>query len=483
MITSRVTLIRFTLRLVSAGGVTVPGRNRKDETDAVLDRDPWDRPHLPGTSLAGALRAECLRVQGTVWTDAVFGRLTEPGNPGPGVLTSGADEAGAEPADHGAASTVDSVPSRLWVLGTRLVMATGAVTEDAATANRTMTAIDRCRGAARVGTLRREELLLPESRFEAYLQWPEAEPAERTELLGVIAGWQPLIGRGVSRGRGLCAVEDLRWGELDLAEPDDLLTWVSGGGPDLVRTVAVRRPPVLDVAEPALNTVTKVTVRLAGPLLIGNDRHREQPRDDGETTKITEPLSEQGHFVVPGSALKGVLRSRAEYVLRSVVHELAACPDQRCGHCLPCRIFGHGGGDARGRSAVGLRGRLRVSDAAVRSVVTRDRTHVAINRFTGGAEPGLLYTDHVLEAGEFDLTIHAIGTLAPDEERAARCLLRLALNDLDDGLIGLGRGTTRGYGSLSLDLDDASGLPTTAEAQSWLTGYAAAYRPGEEVPA
>lgn len=480
MSTARLTLIRFTLRLASAGGVTVPGRNRKDEIDAVLDRDPWGRPQLPGTTLAGALRAECGRVHGQSWADTVFGRLTEPPA---ATAESQTDHDGNSPD----AATVDSVPSRLWVLGTRLVSASGDLASDASVTDRTMTAIDRERAAARTSTLRREELLLPDTRFEVYLQWPGADPTQRTELLAAIAGWQPLIGRGVSRGRGLCAVEDLLWGELDLDKADDLYTWISGGGPELLRSVATRRPPALDVADPALTTLVRVTTRLAGPLLIGSGAHRKQVRDDGETTEVTEPLCEQGEYTVPGSALKGVLRSRIEYILRSAVDEKAACLDQRgeCAddsgdRCLPCQLFGFGGGVA-GRGAIGQRGRLRVRDAPVGSVVSRDRTHVALNRFTGGAEPGLLFTEHVLEAGQFEVVVDVIDPLTTGQDRAARCLLRLALDDLDDGLIGIGRATTRGYGSLDLEWDGARGVSTTAEARAWLAEYASAYRPSEKV--
>ena len=105
----------------------------------------------------------------------------------------------------------------------------------------------------------------------------------------------------------------------------------------------------------------------------------------------------------------------------------------------------------------------------MRDPVDVQRTHIAIDRFTGGVLPGPLYTMEALESGTFTRRrwsgsrrwIRAQG----DEIRA---VFRLVLEDLDDGIIGIGGGIARGYGSVSVDFDDAEAsgaLPSAAAAR------------------
>ena len=471
-----VTLIRFTVRLLTPGAVTTPGRGRRDEADAIVDLDHRGRPHLPGTSLAGALRQAVRDVLGEERAIDLFGTV-------------------APPADDGGSGTATA--SRLWVHSGRLVDENGnAVSAPAGgVRTRTSTAIDRDRAAARLHTLRSEELLPAGTRFAVGLRWDEAEAGERDDFLAVLAGWQPRLGRGISRGRGRCAVGDLLWGELDLHDPADLLTWASTGGPDLYAAAASRRPELSgDTVRATLDRATRahakplldVRCELCGPLLIGSGASETVARPDDttpdgqeQTTDVALPLVEGGVHIVPGSALKGVLRSRVEYILRTLDGDGAACRDQRCGACLPCRTFGHGGGDSAGAIAVGARGLVVVDDAAIDGAVTRRRTHVAIDRFTGGAAPGLLFTDEVVEAGAFRIRADDLG-LDPDDRELLLALLRLVFQDLHDGLIGIGRSTARGYGSLTPAPEGtgASLLPTLEKALATLDA-----RPAPEVTA
>jgi hypothetical protein len=47
-------------------------------------------------------------------------------------------------------------------------------------------------------------------------------------------------------------------------------------------------------------------------------------------------------------------------------------------------------------------------------------------------------------------------------------VLRLVLDDLADGIIGMGAGVARGYGTIRLPGLDLSGLPTKAQARAVL---------------
>ncbi len=491
--TATVTFLRFVLRMTEPGGVSAPRPLRRGEVDVEPDTDAIGRAHIPGTSLAGALRSRIGLVYGEATADAWFGHLLPPG-------------AGAT------AGTVDAVASLVWVLGSQLVDENGRPrsTDVDLRRQRWSTAINRRRAAARPYTLRGAELLAAGTRFEVFLRWDDAPPADRDRLLAALAGWRPVIGRGTSRGLGRCQVEDLRHGTIRLDQPDGLRRWLTLDGPALVRDVAADRADLTGtpaVADPtgldhtgaaatgsdAVGEVISVPVRIVGPLHIGGGaaQDRVDPRND---RKIQALHTEDGRTVISGAALKGVLRSRTEFILRSVGLFALTCQSTAddaapCGGCWTCMVFGHGGGHDTGARSVGSRARLRVGDSVITDAHTRTRPHVAIDRFTGGATDKLLYAVDAVESGQFTLRIEVQPSL-PDPD-LFRALVRLVLADLDDGLLGLGRATTRGYGSVRIDpaaAESAGALPTLAAAKAALAERrASGPRPrppdAEEVPA
>jgi CRISPR/Cas system CSM-associated protein Csm3 (group 7 of RAMP superfamily) len=109
---------------------------------------------------------------------------------------------------------------------------------------------------------------------------------------------------------------------------------------------------------------------------------------------------------------------------------------------------------------------VRAADAVVTEPVAGERTHIAIDRFTGGVLDGALYTMEVLEAGTFSLVLERLPDAMDDElARQVQAVVRLVLEDLNDGIIGMGGGTARGYGSVRADFAAASGLPDLAGAR------------------
>jgi CRISPR/Cas system CSM-associated protein Csm3 (group 7 of RAMP superfamily) len=195
-------------------------------------------------------------------------------------------------------------------------------------------------------------------------------------------------------------------------------------------------------------------VTIAGPLRVGSGEPPEPAGDQGQ--QVTPMLRVGEQFVLPGSGLKGLLRSRAEYILRSVSATPTPCLNQRCGSCWTCQVFGHGGGQDPDTRAVGARALVRIPDVTVADPVPARRQHVAIDRFTAGAHPGLLYTVDALESGTFDLIIEPLDSRLADQKIAEiRAILRLVLEDLDDGIAGVGAGVARGYGTVRVNLADA----------------------------
>lgn len=409
----RSVLITLRLRMVSAGGVGAPERREWHEPDEQgrtrnllpLRRDPTGELHVPGSTVAGNLRAHCAEVPEL---GGCFGG--EPGESKPR-------------------------PSTVQVLGTRILGApeTGIATR---------TAIDRDRAAARTNALHATERLPAGTVIEVFLRWDD-EPAALPAFLDRLRSWAPRLGRGASTGAGRCVLVGLGQRTYDLGTAAGLLDWLAIRGPeDYPEPTAVDVPAVADAR-------WRVGARVVGFLRVGDGRTRET--DEHEVA--TAVRDAEGNFVVPGSTLKGVLRSRVEYVCR--VLGAAACLDGTCGDCRPCLLFGHGA-----RESDGLAGRARIAchDAPITGGDGVDRKHVALDRFTGGARPTLLFTLEAVSGGRFEIVVEELAELDPVD----LLLLDAALNDLHDGLVGLGARTTAGYGTVRLDgwtAPDLTGLP------------------------
>jgi CRISPR/Cas system CSM-associated protein Csm3 (group 7 of RAMP superfamily) len=148
------------------------------------------------------------------------------------------------------------------------------------------------------------------------------------------------------------------------------------------------------------------------------------------------------------------------------------CENQQCAVCWTCRVFGHGGGQDEDTTTVGARSLVRLADTVIVDPVEVCRTHIAIDRFTGGVLDGALYQAESLESGSFHLRVDHFPDNLPESQREEiRAVLRLVLEDLDDGLIGMGGGTARGYGSVRVDLataEAAGDLPSAAQARQVL---------------
>jgi CRISPR-associated protein Csm3 len=201
-----------------------------------------------------------------------------------------------------------------------------------------------------------------------------------------------------------------------------------------------------------------LVVEAAGPLVV---RDARPSGIDPVLPDMAFVRDAAGQPYLPGSSLKGVFRSRAERLLRGLEGDAGACDpfgDASCGRrlersgsdaarrgearyrasCYACRMFG----------STALRGRVAFADASVVPevpLVLGERHHVAIDRVTGGPAGGRLFQPETVEAGAFRmearLTNFALWQL---------WMLVAVLRDLDAGFVGIGGGTTRGYGRVRI---------------------------------
>jgi CRISPR/Cas system CSM-associated protein Csm3 (group 7 of RAMP superfamily) len=420
-----IALIRVDVEFDTAGGVTAPELD--EAVDLPLRREGrcvcagpcqcavW----LPPTSLAGSLRAH-------------FGHR--------------ADQFFGSPPPTGKGADTALQPSPVRFLGTATTLPAGASLEV-----RASTAIDPRRGAAARSTLRTRELLPAGTNVILFLRYDHRDDSAQVptyDLVGFIdtvATWQPWIGSGRSTGTGQAHVTRVAARQLDLTKPDQLLTWLRGDratlfppGADGWTHLRAGRPPqrkpvlAMDfVTVDALHIGTGVPGTAAAPAPIARTARR-QP-------------------MIPGSAWKGVLRSRCGYILRScgITACLVPAPDEAaCRTCLLCDVFGWTGDtDGTAGQSVGHAGHLTFHDSTVDGTLGH-RNHIGIDRFTGGARNHLLFADEIITDARFTLTITTRN--GAELQPAVRGLLLLAVRDLDDGLTGIGRATTRGYGTIRL---------------------------------
>jgi CRISPR/Cas system CSM-associated protein Csm3 (group 7 of RAMP superfamily) len=322
--------------------------------------------------------------------------------------------------------------------------------------------------------------------FPFELRLDDAADDERLHLEAVLrrlaAGWLFLGGKSAS-GLGRAEVASLARCELDLARPQALVEHLLADEPTAGAEVVSLIPAEgeewaaqwelpgggpIEGCPPPRGQV-RLHLELSFPLgFLVNDP------TEGLLAGLDHTFVRNGEGlpVLPGSALRGALRSRAEQILRTLGGSGAACDLNRRGHacheaverenqrrreeaheealdfagevalhCPACRVFGSG----RLASAVRLtdfRPLLNATGASLR------HEHVAVDRFTGGAAAGAKFNAEVRRgvtlAGELHLD------LGPDRlESWGLGLLALVFRDLLLGDVPMGFGTAKGFNEYS----------------------------------
>lgn len=193
-----------------------------------------------------------------------------------------------------------------------------------------------------------------------------------------------------------------------------------------------------------------------GPLLIksGGEGMADPSLPDMAFVRSGAPGGGPLTVYLPGSSLKGVIRSHCERIARTLGvdccdpvgerqspchQEIAEEGDAQRqskiykGVCVLCRTFG----------STQIASRVRFADGFPEpgTVRTETRTSVAIDRLTGGSKGGALFQFEAVIAGRFLSRI-----MLHNYQLWQAGLLALALRDLDAGRLQLGYGTSRGMG-------------------------------------
>lgn len=211
------------------------------------------------------------------------------------------------------------------------------------------------------------------------------------------------------------------------------------------------------------HALIEFTINPLDPLLIKSGRASVSGVDMAFVTTFRHGSA---NLFIPGSSLKGVMRSYAEKICRSLRdNPVPVClpylaPDARPGNgeqrqqscglrldaeiptdtvyrlsCPACRLFG----------SHNFVGRLATADAYLtgQSLIEK-RDGISIDRLTGGVREGP-YDLEVLVKGEFSSSLEI-----RNFERWQLGLIGLVLRDMEEGLVRLGFGKSRGLGRVEL---------------------------------
>lgn len=475
--------------LVARGALHVGAGQGWGGVDMALAADGRGRLYVSGTGLAGALRAWCERA----WSDELVKQVWGFQDPAAVPERSAAYQA---PPGHSSRVLVEDAP-------------VDSGTEEV----RDGVAIDRVTGTA-ADRLKFDRAVLAAGvrlRFEVSVELSDDSPAGPMVAHVVRALEQGKIRLGAARTRGLGRVvlegRQVRVERLD--SRDGLVAALRGRlAPDVapagsLEDLASCGAPV---PEPVQEEFLEVTIawRQRGPVMVR--AAADGLGVDGLPLTTTTPAGVSP--LITGSALKGLLRAHAERIVRTV-RDLPVPSDreQQLDVPLVCWLFGvappgdAGHEEPAGDPLPGL-GALSVDDclgepidpAAWETVVSavspqaahvalRDAgverwevsPHVAIDRWTGGAARGRLFS--VLEPRQVSWSPVRIAVdlarLPRGERQAALALVCLVLDDLIAGRVPVGFAVNRGFGDIEVErveLSDGASSWTAKEGGflSWL---------------
>ena len=454
-------------------------------------RDGTDRPVLTGRSIKGAVRAACKKYFDETRKSHLWGGLSNQGAWASALTFHAVDLHNAEVfpgrGDGPGGDGARGLPTRMGIAIDRYWGAAGDTAlfeHEYVPAGRPLTLTI----TAQAGSMPRNRPDDPAAPFGGVSKCQPVTEDDVERLFSIILGVlkSGRVSFGGRRNAGWGRVRpDMRPGSerfwvltrAPLGTRDDLLSWLGNGygedmseriepiecgDPDRVRiNIEWNSPTGILVADPRLS-------RVESSVEHNDSRDEDDPDELVPTRHLRSGPGENAPIVLPGSSVRGALRSRASRIARTIlaarhasvndwsdtnVHDqLAHDPD------LVQRLFG----------STERRGALTVLDTLASSNgSTRLITHNAGDRWTGGVAEGTLYGEEVHDAEwkniVLELDLKALsnddnrrgGTQRPRPEddnlrRAAWCLLGLVLAELATGTLPLGSRGTRGLGQVEV---------------------------------
>jgi len=481
------------------------------EADALLRRNAAGEVFIPGSAVAGALRALATRLAP---------RLDAKGNVCKALKASPKRRTacgcmvchlfGDVDPQKGNTEESGGRAARLWVYDAQLCQETS----EAETPPRPHTwirdgvGIDRRTGAAaRLESVKFDLEVLPAgATFELRLELEDASEEDNQLLAAALAEWRASrasLGGRVARGLGAFELTDLKCERRNLNDANALMAFLRdepGAGlsekgnwfGDQLSKALQRVQSIGDNPHLAQNThvawgwiEVELALQATGPFLVndptvaGLSGFDHAPLVEWRLVKDeqAEPTLQMKRIpVLPGASLRGVLRSHAERIARTLATEQAEDKDYFLNHCpacspiarprgeedvpleccdslldipadqevdeadlcLACRLFG----------SPRLGSRLIVEDAPLKKdseLVYKVQDFLAIDRFTGGGREGAKFDAAALWKPAFTARLRLEN---PRDWELG--WLALVLRDLAEGWLTVGFGRAKGFGQVTV---------------------------------
>ena len=456
--------------LVAQSPISVGGAGTGEHVDLELAEDGTGQCYIPGTSLAGPMRAWIEKRWGKELANDIFGYInqkTDGGMASPLFISDGPIKS---------ESIIENI-GRERRHGISIQDATGTTREG----------FFYTRALLPRGTCLPLNMELDILEGESY---PHGHPAGAlARLLTALQNGEIRFGACKTRGMGTVALQELKVDYYDFAKPEALAQWL-GEEPSSSRGLEALSG--FSVPAPKETKTCAVTVKWTAksPLMVKAGRDGVEadmlPLMSGvrrglDTKKKVAP-------VIPGSSIKGVLRSQARKILNTLFDpdydpkydgekqneerwEILSSlfgSKEAAGHLSVSDVYY----DANNPIPLG---KWLDEDTDAMNTVTEKRQHVAIDRFTGGASDSALYSARPVKRDEenesgwepIHLTLDESNALSEENVKKEQALIKLLLRDMKDGYITIGFGSRRGLGEIEVkEIDYGAGFPEDSELQS-----------------
>lgn len=447
-------LSRITLEALSP--LVIGSGNKNIKTDSVVAKDVNELPYIPATTLAGLIRHSLPEEEQRKW----MGYQTKEESCGSQLILSEAKilSENGKPID-GLSNKEDTVKQLCHQLPIRQHVRINH------------------QGVAEKNGKFDEEIVPKGMRFcfEMELISEEDDNEIMDKILSTIQSNGFRIGSGSRSGFGQISIISILHKKLNLSTPEDLKLYLSKSSS--LENIWEGFEPYT----PAVNTNTdyiryELTLQPTDFMFFGAGFGNEC----SDMTFVREPviqwdnddrasiIEKEKVILIPGSSVKGALAHRTAYHYNKLKRRFA---DGKSAEELQEHVgkqndavkllFGSEG-DKRGKDK--KRGNILISDVTQTQTEELEKkvlNHVKIDRFTGGAVTGALFSEEVLYAPQVSFTLEilldkaAITELKENKEdkennvdkNKALEAFETALTDLCKGYLPLGGGVNRGNGT------------------------------------
>lgn len=284
--------------------------------------------------------------------------------------------------------------------------------------------IDGCSGTGASGAKFDTAAIPAGTRGRFQLIWtgdadPDMVAALIERYLSALNAGEITLGAQRANGFGRMSVSAVRR-IYHMTNPHDLDAWLLGASVTDVQPVTLNVHSEQNVLFTVTASAPSILVKAAGSKRIKSDSKKD--------LTVFTSMEEAGRWVIPGSSLKGSIRSQMARICTAFGYHPSELE----------RLFGR----ANHGTESGWVGVIQLSDGYLTGAQEIRVPRIRINRLTGGIIPqNLFFSDTLHTSLKFEIRISS-------DRKAGCALLLYALRDLGLGLYELGSGTAVGRGRL-----------------------------------